>query len=236
MPVAMAEPIETARTWIRKSAHCWENWGAQLAPNGMTPKSNSSNWGRKCFRSFRPPELLPTLSVREAVGRIRFELEQTAAHESVLPSRITLAANESVEAALNRNHQADWKSAGWTFAGQRAIQRAHRCRCEVCVLLAAARRSGSAPPLALRIRFVRSPVEAHATRQPVFNFRIGGCLRRCVSRAGAFLPSEVCRGSAAPAIKKPAKSPADSPMTGCTSRCDSCPSRGCVLISAIRDQ
>jgi hypothetical protein len=46
------------------------------------------------------PELLPSASVREAVRRVRVELERRAARESVLPSRVTLDQTLSVREAL----------------------------------------------------------------------------------------------------------------------------------------
>src|SRR4029077_17059752 len=42
------------------------------------------------------PELLPSVSVREAVRRIRFELERAGARESVLPSRVTVQGKMSI--------------------------------------------------------------------------------------------------------------------------------------------
>src|SRR5579871_939577 len=56
--------------------------------------------GPKVLPLLPPPELLPSPSVREAVRRIRFELERTAARESVLPSKVTLSGTESTAAAL----------------------------------------------------------------------------------------------------------------------------------------
>ena len=52
-----------------------------------------------------PPELLPNVSVREAVHRVRVRVEGAAARESIRPSRVTLAGSFSIErvaAALSR--------------------------------------------------------------------------------------------------------------------------------------
>lgn len=43
-----------------------------------------------------PPELLPTVSVREAVRRLRLELEREQARESVLPSRVSVSGRHSL--------------------------------------------------------------------------------------------------------------------------------------------
>lgn len=56
--------------------------------------------GTKALPHLPAPELLPTLSVKEAVRRIRTELERSAARESVLPSRVTLASKLSFGEAL----------------------------------------------------------------------------------------------------------------------------------------
>lgn len=52
-----------------------------------------------------PPERLPNVSVREAVHRVRLELEQRKARESVEPSRVTLRGERSLRdllAAISR--------------------------------------------------------------------------------------------------------------------------------------
>src|SRR5207253_2219181 len=48
-----------------------------------------------------PPELLRSAAVRDAVGKIRVELEQRKARESVLPSRVTLHGKQPVARALD---------------------------------------------------------------------------------------------------------------------------------------
>src|SRR5437016_14638307 len=55
--------------------------------------------GPKVLPLLPAPELLPSVSVREAVRRIRVELERIAARESVLPSRVTLSRTLSVREA-----------------------------------------------------------------------------------------------------------------------------------------
>lgn len=56
--------------------------------------------GPKVLPHLPPSELLPSVSVRESVRRIRLDLERIAARESVLPSRVTLRGRLPVGAAL----------------------------------------------------------------------------------------------------------------------------------------
>jgi hypothetical protein len=101
IPVATAEPVETAPVLDQEVRTLLGNLGGPTRAERDDAEKQLIQLGPKVLPLFPPPEQLPTPSVREAVRRIRFELEQTAARESVLPSRITLTEKESVEAAFN---------------------------------------------------------------------------------------------------------------------------------------
>lgn len=57
--------------------------------------------GPKVLPLLPAPELLPSVSVREAVRRIRVELERVRARESVEASRVTLAGKKSLAEAIS---------------------------------------------------------------------------------------------------------------------------------------
>ncbi len=65
-----------------------------------TPRDNCEQLGPQVLPQLPAPELLPSNSVREVVRRIRLQLEQTAAVDSVRPSHATLDGTESLGDAL----------------------------------------------------------------------------------------------------------------------------------------
>lgn len=73
---------------------------AETRAQRMAAEKRLIELGSRALPHLPAPELLPSVSVKEAVRRIRSELERTAARESVLPSRVTLASKLSFEEAL----------------------------------------------------------------------------------------------------------------------------------------
>jgi hypothetical protein len=100
MPIAAAESAEKAAELEEQVRTLLGNLAGETRAEREEAEKRLVQLGPKVLPLLPPPELLPTPSVREAVRRIRFELERTAARESVLPSRVTLVGTESTEGAL----------------------------------------------------------------------------------------------------------------------------------------
>lgn len=67
-----------------------DDLGAATRATRSTAETRLVELGPQVLKHLPAPELLPTVSVREAVGRARLELERRQARESVKASRVTL--------------------------------------------------------------------------------------------------------------------------------------------------
>src|SRR5262249_43432274 len=77
-----------------------DDLGAATRAQRLAAEKRLFELGPKVLPLLPPSDLLPTISVRQAVHRIRVELERIAARESVLPSRVTLKGELSLADTL----------------------------------------------------------------------------------------------------------------------------------------
>jgi len=100
MPVVAAEPAEIAKDLETEVRALLDALGGQTRAERVEAEKRLIRLGPKVLPLLPAPELLPTVSVREAVRRIRFELERIAARDSVLPSHVTLDRETTIGDAL----------------------------------------------------------------------------------------------------------------------------------------
>jgi hypothetical protein len=99
-PVAAAAPVDKSPDLDRQVRQLVDDLGAATRAQRMAAEKRLLELGPQVLPLLPVSELLPTISVREAVRRIRVELERAAARASVLPSRVTLAGKQSLADAL----------------------------------------------------------------------------------------------------------------------------------------
>lgn len=100
MPVVAADPAQSAADFEHEVRTLLRDLEAETREQRVLAEKRLLALGPRVLPLLPAPELLPTVSVREAVRRIRFELERTAARESVLPSRVTLVGKKSLGETL----------------------------------------------------------------------------------------------------------------------------------------
>jgi hypothetical protein len=94
-PVAASAPVDKSPDLEREVRQLLTDLGAETRAQRMAAEKRLLELGPKVLPLLPASELLPTISVRQAVYRIRVELERVQAHESVLPSRVTLEGKRS---------------------------------------------------------------------------------------------------------------------------------------------
>ncbi len=99
-PVVADEAADNAADLAPEVRRLIAELGGETRAQRMAAEKRLLELGPKILPLLPAPDLLPTISVREAVRRIRVELERTQARESVLPSRVTLEGRTSLAEAL----------------------------------------------------------------------------------------------------------------------------------------
>lgn len=96
LTVVAAEPAEDGVDIEREVRRLVDDLSGETRAQRTAAEKRLVELGPKVLPHLPPPELLPSISVREAVRKIRFELERVQARESVLPSRVTLDGGKSL--------------------------------------------------------------------------------------------------------------------------------------------
>jgi hypothetical protein len=99
-PVVAVEPAEKSAGLEDEVRRLLADLGAETRAQRLAAEKRLRELGPKILPLLPAPELLPSVSVREAVRKIRVELERTQARDSVLPSKVTLAGRKSVAETL----------------------------------------------------------------------------------------------------------------------------------------
>ncbi|MGE5192696.1 MAG: hypothetical protein ACM3U2_09350 [Deltaproteobacteria bacterium] len=121
-PVVADEPAEKSSDLEHEVRRLLADLAGETRAQRMAAEKRVIELGPKILPLLPAPELLPTVSVREAVRRIRVELEQTQARESVLPSKVTLAGSKSLaETIAEITRQTDNRLDGGQL-GERLLQ------------------------------------------------------------------------------------------------------------------
>jgi len=97
---AAAAPADKNADLEREVRQLLADLGAETRAERLAAEKRLLELGPKVLPLLPASELLPTISVRQAVYRIRVELERLQARESVLPSRVTLEGKRSFAETL----------------------------------------------------------------------------------------------------------------------------------------
>lgn len=101
LAVVAAEPAEGEVDLEREVRRLLDDLAGETRAQRSAAEMRFLELGPKVLPHLPPPELLPSVSVREAVRKIRFELERVQARESVLPSRVTVEGGKSLRQTLD---------------------------------------------------------------------------------------------------------------------------------------
>jgi hypothetical protein len=94
--VCASEPESTAPPLEQEVRQLLQGLSAETRNQRAAAEKRLLELGPKVLLHLPAPELLPSNSVREAVRRIRLELERRQARESILPSRVSLQRPHSL--------------------------------------------------------------------------------------------------------------------------------------------
>jgi hypothetical protein len=100
MPVIAAETPDAAVPLAAEVRGLIAGLGSETRAVRVAAERRLVELGPAVLTHLPAPELLPSISVREAVRRIRLELERLQARESVLPSRVTIEQSGSLRQTL----------------------------------------------------------------------------------------------------------------------------------------
>jgi hypothetical protein len=99
-PVVTAGPTDSTVELEQEVRRLLADLAGETRARRLAAEKRLLELGPKVLPFLPASELLPTVSIREAVRRIRVELERVQARESVLPSRVTLAGKQSLAETL----------------------------------------------------------------------------------------------------------------------------------------
>jgi hypothetical protein len=99
-PITAAEPAEKSPAVDQEVRRLVGDLGGETRNERAAAEKRLLELGPTVLPHLPAAELLPSNSVREAVRRIRLELERRQARESILPARVTLAGQHSLAETL----------------------------------------------------------------------------------------------------------------------------------------
>jgi hypothetical protein len=99
-PIVAAEPADKAPDLEQEVRRLLANLGGETRAQRIAAEKRLLELGPKVLPLLPAPELLPSNSVREAVRKIRIELERRQARESALPSKVNLAGSKTLAETL----------------------------------------------------------------------------------------------------------------------------------------